>query len=283
MPTVSIVVPCFNQEAFIADALQSVLAQSYTDWECIVVNDGSNDGSQAIIAEYVKKDRRFRSFFKENGGVAAARNFGFAQARGTLFVPLDGDDRIHSDYLRRVVECFEAFPDTVLVHTGTQRFGESRKVWRLPEYSYEKLLWQNMIVNTTMYRREAFLRAGGYSPEMVHGFEDWEFYVRMLRPESHVQYIKEPLYLYRIKKSSRSTELVEQGQVAESQRLIYERNRDRYAEHAANPINVFGKRMKDFAPMYTARYKRQARYIHAGYGVVVVALVGVIALLVVAG
>jgi glycosyltransferase involved in cell wall biosynthesis len=283
MPTVSIVVPCFNQEAFIADALESVLAQSYSDWECIVVNDGSTDGSQAIIQEYVKKDRRFLSLSKENGGVAAARNFGFAQARGTLFVPLDGDDKIHSDYLQLAVECFEAFPDTVLVHTGTQRFGESRKVWRLPEYSYEKLLWQNMLVNTTMYRREAFLRAGGYSPEMVYGFEDWEFYVRMLRPESHVQYIKEPLYLYRIKKSSRSTELVEQGNVAESQRLIYERNRDRYAEHAANPISVFGQRMKDFAPMYTARYKRQARYLHVGYGIVVLGLVGVIALLIAAG
>jgi glycosyltransferase involved in cell wall biosynthesis len=283
MPTVSIVVPCFNQEAFIADALESVLTQSYSDWECIIVNDGSTDGSQAIIEGYTKKDRRFLPFFKENGGVAAARNFGFSQACGSLFVPLDGDDKIHPDYLRRAVECFEAFPVTVLVHTGTQRFGENRKVWRLPEYSYDKLLWQNMIVNTTMYRREAFERAGGYAPEMVHGFEDWEFYVRMLRPDSHVQYIKDPLYLYRIKKTSRSTELAQQGKEAESQRLIYERNRARYAEHEANPISVFGKRMRDFAPMHTARYKRQARYIHAAYGVVVLGLMGVVGLLVAAG
>ncbi|QBR04001.1 glycosyltransferase family 2 protein [Paraburkholderia pallida] len=283
MPTVSTVVPCFNQEAFIADALDSLLAQSYNDWECIVVNDGSTDGSKAIVEAYAKKDSRIRSLTKENGGVAAARNFGFFQASGSLFVPLDGNDKIHPDYLKRAVECFEAFPNTVLVHTGTQSFGENRKVWRSPEYSYEKLLWQNLIVNTTMYRREAFQRAGGYAPEMVHGFEYWEFYVRLLGPDSHVQYIREPLYLHRINKSSRSSELVEQGKVEASQRLIYERNRERYADHNANPISIFDKRMKDFAPMHAARYKRQARYLHAGYGVLVVVLLGVIGLLVAAG
>ncbi|MCC8405775.1 glycosyltransferase family 2 protein [Paraburkholderia sp. MMS20-SJTN17] len=279
MPKVSIVVPCYNQEEFIADALESVLSQSYSDWECIIVNDGSSDGSDSIIRRYTEKDPRFLALTKQNGGVAAARNFGFSCARGELFVPLDGDDMIHRDFLRLAVERFEAQPDTVLVHSGTQRFGENRKVWRLPAYSYEKLLWQNMIVNTTMYRREAFISAGGYSSEMVYGFEDWEFYVRMLSPESKVQYIDAPLYLYRIKKSSRSTELAALGKIEESQRLIYERNRDRYIELAANPINLFGKRMKDFAPSFTARYKRQARYVHAAYGAVIAGLVCVGAML----
>ncbi|WP_233807486.1 glycosyltransferase family 2 protein [Paraburkholderia sp. HP33-1] len=280
MPKVSIVVPCYNQEEFIADALESVLSQSFSDWECIIVNDGSSDGSDAIIRRYTEKDPRFLALTKQNGGVAAARNFGFSRARGELFVPLDGDDMIHRDFLRLAVERFEAQPDTVLVHPGTQRFGENRKVWRLPTYSYEKLLWQNMIVNTTMYRREAFISAGGYSSEMVYGYEDWEFYVRMLSPESKVQYVDAPLYLYRIKKISRSTELAALGKIEESQRLIYERNRDKYVELAANPINLFGKRMKDFAPSFTARYQRQARYIHAAYGAVIAGLLIVGALLV---
>jgi Glycosyltransferases involved in cell wall biogenesis len=100
MSKVSIVVPCFNQEAFIAEALESVLRQSYSDWECIIVNDGSTDGSEAIIERYAKKERRFLSLAKENGGVAAARNFGFARASGALFVPLDGDDKLHPDFLQ---------------------------------------------------------------------------------------------------------------------------------------------------------------------------------------
>lgn len=272
MTKVSIVVPCFNQEKFVAEALESVMRQTYGDWECIVVDDGSTDGSAAVIQRYAEKDPRIVGFTKANGGVAAARNFGFAKATGELFVPLDGDDQLHPDYLRRAVECFNAQPDTVLVHTGTKRFGENRKVWRLPAYSYEKLLWQNMIVNTTMYRREAFLRVGGYSSEMVHGFEDWEFYVRLLSPESKVQYVDAPLYLYRIKKSSRSTELVELGKVEESQRLIYARNCAAYDQFAANPISVFSKRMREFAPFYSARYKRQVRYVHIAYAVVIVAI-----------
>jgi glycosyltransferase involved in cell wall biosynthesis len=223
MPKVSIVVPCFNQEQFIAEALESVLHQTYHDWECIVVDDGSTDGSAAIIQRYTQQDPRIVSFTKENGGVAAARNFGFAKASGSLFVPLDGDDMVHPDFLRRAVECFTQYPDTDLVHPKTKRIGESRKIWRLPEYSYEKLLWQNMIVNTTMYRREGFFRAGGYSSEMVHGFEDWEFYVRLLSPQSKVRFLDAPLYLYRIKKSSRSTQLAESGKVEESQLLIYTR------------------------------------------------------------
>jgi glycosyltransferase involved in cell wall biosynthesis len=279
MKKISIVVPCFNQQEFIAETLDSVLRQTYQDWECIIVDDGSTDDSEAVIQRYAKSDRRFKPFKKENGGVAVARNFGFAQATGELFVPLDGDDQIHPDFLQRAVECFDTQPDTDLVHCKAKRFGESRKIWRLPQYSYEKLLWQNMIVNTTMYRREAFFRSGGYSSEMVYGFEDWEFYVRLLSPESKVRFVDAPLYLYRVKKSSRSTQLVELGKVEESQRLIYERNRAVYDKFLENPISVFGKRMKEFAPFYSARYKRQVRYVHMAYAVVIVALLGLGALL----
>jgi glycosyltransferase involved in cell wall biosynthesis len=279
MKKISIVVPCYNQQDFIAETLDSVLRQTYGEWECIIVDDGSTDGSAALIEQYAKKDHRFKFLRKENGGVAAARNFGFAQANGELFVPLDGDDKIHPDFLQKSVACFDAHPDTDLVHCKTQRIGESRKIWRLPEYSYEKLLWQNMIVNTTMYRREAFFDVGGYSPEMVHGFEDWEFYVRLLNPKSKVRFVDAPLYLYRVKKSSRSTELVALGKVEESQRLIYTRNQAKYQAFMQNPIEVFGKRMKEFAPFYSARYKRTLRYVHGGYAAVIVVLLGAIALL----
>jgi glycosyltransferase involved in cell wall biosynthesis len=272
MTKISIVVPCFNQQEFIAETLDSVLHQSFTDWECIVVNDGSTDDSEAVIQRYVKKDHRFLSFTRKNAGVAAARNFGFAQASGDLFVPLDGEDKIHPDFLRRALECFTKEPDIDLVHCKTQRIGESRKVWRLPEYSYEKLLWQNMIVNTAMYRRDAFFRVGGYSPEMVHGFEDWEFYVRLLSPASKVRFIDAPMFLYRVKKSSRSTELVSLGKVEESQRLIYTRNREAYGPFMENPISAFGARMKEFAPFFSARYRRTLRYAHAAYASVIAVL-----------
>ncbi|RKT13884.1 glycosyltransferase involved in cell wall biosynthesis [Paraburkholderia sp. RAU2J] len=275
MTKISIVVPCFNQEEFIGETLESVLRQSYSDWECIVVNDGSTDGSEGIIQQYANRDSRFLPFTRANAGVAAARNFGFSQATGALFVPLDGDDKIHPDFLKLCAECFAEHPDTELVHCKTKRIGVSKKIWRLPEYSYEKLLWQNMIVNTTMYRREGFFRIGGYSSEMIHGFEDWEFYVRLLSPESKVRFVDAPLHLYRVKKSSRSTELVMLGKVEESQRLIFTRNRAKYEQFLNNPISVFGQRMKEFAPFYSSRYRRQVRYMHMAYADVIVVLLAV--------
>lgn len=278
MPYVSLVVPCHNQSAFITETLESVLRQTFGDWECIVVDDGSTDDSHAIIEQFAQRDSRFIHLTKANGGVAAARNHGFERAQGTLFVPLDGDDKLHPDFLMRAVERFSAQPDTDLVHCQTKRFGATNKVWRLPEYSYEKLLWQNMIVNTSMFRRDAFQRAGGYAPEMKHGFEDWEFYVRLLSPQAKVQFIDAPLFFYRVKKQSRSIEQIDSGRIEESQRMIFARNPEAYAQYAANPIGVFGQRMKEFAPTYTARYKRQARYVHAVYGALIAALVGVAAL-----
>jgi glycosyltransferase involved in cell wall biosynthesis len=280
MPKVSIVVPCFNQEAFIGETLESVKRQRFDDWECIVVNDGSTDGSQAIIDRYVKKDQRFLTFTKENGGVASARNFGFAQARGSLFVPLDGDDKLHPDFLWLCFERFALRPETDLVHTKTKRIGDSRKVWHLPSYSYEKLLWQNMIVNTSMFRRDAFLATGGYAQDMRHGFEDWEFYIRLLKPESVVEFVNLPLFYYRVKKGSRSHEQISRGRLGESQRMIFERNRDAYAHFLNNPVGVIGERIKDFAPVHTARYKRSLRYWITGYSVVAVALLLVIVFLI---
>ena len=274
MPKVSLVVPCFNQEKFIAEALDSVLRQTHRDWECIVVDDGSTDGSAAIIQRYATQDHRILSFSKENGGVAAARNFGFRHATGSYFLPLDGDDKLHPEFLRHALACFSRYPDTDLVHCKTKLFGAKNKVWHLPEYSYEKLLWQNMLVNTAMYRREAFFSVNGYSTDMIYGFEDWEFYVRLLRPESQVRFIDKPLFLYRVKDSSRSSEQIESGKIEESQRLIYERNRAVYEQFADNPIHVFGKRLKEFAPSYSARYRRQIRYVHAAYAIVIAAMLG---------
>lgn len=274
---VSIVVPCFNQKQFIAETLDSVAAQTYTDWECLVIDDGSTDGSAALAQRYADKDERFQCFTKPNGGVAEARNFGFIRATGEYFVPLDGDDKLHPDYLKRALECFEREPDTDLVHCKTKRFGKTSKIWRLPAYSYEKMLWRNMVVNTAMFRREAFIKAGGYSAEMRHGLEDWDFYVRMLGPESKVRFINEPLFFYRVGQKSRTTELVDSGRTAECHRLLYARNREKYAPLLENPINTLGKMMQEFSPVYTDRYRRRLRYAHASYGAALAVALAIIA------
>ncbi|MBR2487681.1 MAG: glycosyltransferase family 2 protein, partial [Kiritimatiellae bacterium] len=98
--TISVVIPVYNAERFIRFALDSVVHQTYSDWECICVDDGSTDGSGAVLDEYAAKDARFRVVHKANGGEGSARNAGLDLATGELVAFLDADDAWHPESLR---------------------------------------------------------------------------------------------------------------------------------------------------------------------------------------
>jgi glycosyltransferase involved in cell wall biosynthesis len=95
MPTISVIIPIYNVEKYLRRCLDSVINQTFTDWEAICVNDGSPDNSAAILEEYVAKDKRFKVITKENGGLSDARNAGMAVATGKYLLFLDSDDTIH--------------------------------------------------------------------------------------------------------------------------------------------------------------------------------------------
>lgn len=92
MPELSIVVPVYNAQAFLHDCVQSILSQDYVDFELLLVDDGSTDGSAGICDSYVKKDRRVRVFHKPNGGVSSARNYGLDKVNGRYLIFADADD-----------------------------------------------------------------------------------------------------------------------------------------------------------------------------------------------
>lgn len=98
-PKISIIIPVYNVERFLHTCLDSILAQSFTDWEAIIVDDGGKDRSGEICDEYCKKDERFRVFHRENHGVSASRNFGIKQAKGACLCFVDSDDYIHQHML----------------------------------------------------------------------------------------------------------------------------------------------------------------------------------------
>ncbi|HAB67391.1 MAG TPA: hypothetical protein DCE23_08495 [Firmicutes bacterium] len=100
----SIIVPVYNVEKYIGDCLDSILNQTYDNFEVIVVNDGSPDNSQDIIDKYVKKDKRIRSFIKKNGGLSDARNYGVSKAKGDYLVFVDSDDSINCELLEKINE-----------------------------------------------------------------------------------------------------------------------------------------------------------------------------------
>ena len=115
-PLVSIVMPAYNAEHYIAEAIRSVLAQTYTNWELLIVNDGSTDGTRAIMDQF--SDPRIRTFDQANGGIGSARNLALEHAQGVLMCGLDADDVFPPDSVASRVLVFAEFPDTDMVDGG---------------------------------------------------------------------------------------------------------------------------------------------------------------------
>lgn len=204
---ISIIVPCYNQAEYLSEALDSVLAQSYPNWECVIVNDGSPDNTEDIAKEYVAKDNRFKYVWQENGGLSAARNFGIASSTGEFILPLDADDLIAPTYLEKAVDRFLHFPETKLVYCKAEKFGKENCYWDLPSFNYEQFIWNNCIFCTALFRRSDYNQTGGYNENMVHGNEDWDFWLTLLKKDDVVQQIEEVLFYYRTKDCSMVTEL----------------------------------------------------------------------------
>lgn len=113
-PRISVIVPAYNLEALLARCLDSLLAQTVSDWECVLVDDGSTDGTGAICDEYARRDGRFRVLHKENGGVSSARNAGIADARAEDLLFLDGDDFLVPFALEWLAARLERWPGDLI-------------------------------------------------------------------------------------------------------------------------------------------------------------------------
>lgn len=135
----SIIVAVYNVERYIEKCLESISKQTYDNYEVLIINDGSKDGSQGIIDKFVKKDRHFKSFIKKNGGLSDARNYGVKKAKGDYLLFVDGDDTINSDLLKSIDDCLSiALVDLV-------RFGISKV---FDDGSFEKDVC-DQIINTS--------------------------------------------------------------------------------------------------------------------------------------
>ena len=142
---VSIIIPCYNLSQYLSETLDSVLAQTYQSWECIIINDGSIDNTEKIAKLYVDKDKRFKYIYQNNQGVSSARNNGIRNSLGIYILPLDADDLIAPQYIEEAVLILNNYNDIKLVHCNYQNFGEVKgKVY--PKFSIKKLLTANMIV-----------------------------------------------------------------------------------------------------------------------------------------
>ncbi len=200
MPRVSVIIPLYNAAATIARAIDSVLAQTFTDYEIVCVDDGSTDDSGAMLAKY---GERVRVVPQQNRGTSAARNLGVRASGGEYLAFLDADDIWRADKLERTVAALDENPECVLAYSDLTSFdqggGEARPMIdaataRAP--SLDDLLTRMWPIfpSTAVMRREAFERAGRFCEELS-AFEDVQFFLR-LREAGPFRYIPEPLVRY---------------------------------------------------------------------------------------
>jgi glycosyltransferase involved in cell wall biosynthesis len=185
---VSVVVPCYNQARFLAEAIESALSQTYADLEIVVVDDGSQDDTPKVGAAYVRKDSRVRLIRQENRGLAGARNRGLAEARGEYVVFLDSDDRLLEEALEVGVRELEANPDCAFVSGHYRPISAEGDAYAVPQQDrvggdhYLALLRDNYISMpaSVMYRRWVFEEVGGFDGS-VDAAADWDLYLRVAR------------------------------------------------------------------------------------------------------
>ncbi len=229
MPTVSVIIPCYNQGQFVDEAVDSVLAQSFNDFEIIVVNDGSSDDlTNRLLQNYTKE--KTRVVFTANMGLAAARNNGIAVAAGKYILPLDADDRIESTYLEKAVAILDADSEAGIVYCKARLFGAVETDWLLPEYSLEKMLVDNLIFCSAIFRRDDWVTAGGYDPGMVYGWEDYEFWLGLIEKGRKVVRIEDVLFCYRVASDS-MVRSKEKWQKVAMFRRIFERHQRLFSEN----------------------------------------------------
>src|SRR5919202_4974837 len=188
---VSVVIPCYNQAHFLAEAIESVLEQTYPHFEIVVVDDGSTDNTTEVASGYYPSEK-VRLLRQENKGLSAARNAGLAESRGEYVVFLDADDRLLAEALEVGIRELEAHPECAFVSGHIRRIAADGSPLRTPPQAlhiahvegdhYARLLRYNYIETpgTVMYRRSVFDSVGGFITS-TEPCEDWDLYLRIAR------------------------------------------------------------------------------------------------------
>lgn len=204
----SIVIPCYKVEKYLSECVDSILSQTFTDYEIILVDDGSPDRVPEICDEYAKKDNRIRVIHQKNGGLSRARNAGIAEAMGDYVVCIDSDDYLlHKDVLQAINNKLSTNPDVVLY--GYKKLYESDGAWGEPVVPHAvigsvKVVIDHQLLNDT-FTATAWTKAvrtsllHNYKIEFTPGLisEDNDWYMRILCYAKSIVCLEEPCVAYR--------------------------------------------------------------------------------------
>jgi len=205
-PLVSVIIPAYNAERFIAKTLESVICQTYSNWEALVLDDGSRDDTIGIVNRFVEQDSRIRLYQNpQNMGVAATRNRGIELSSGEFVAFLDSDDVWHADKLEKQLQRAETAQADIVYcsYALVQEKDGSRRDYIVPEETdYEKMLYENVLGCSTVMLKRKLVEQQKFDVNFYH--EDYALWLKLLRNGAKAAGISQVLVDYTVIENSRS-------------------------------------------------------------------------------
>lgn len=241
----------------VLSAVESALAQSHSSVEVIVVDDGSTDPRTLAALSAIDAEGRVRVFRQSNAGLSGARNRGIEESTGDYVLPLDHDDQIAHDYVDKAAAVLDAQANVGIVYSRAERFGATTGEWDLPDFTFKAMFARNVIHACGMFRRSDWQAAGGYSTDLRRGYEDYDFWLRILALGREVVRIDEVLFRYRDTGASMASGMTDTDRV-EALAQIFAANADVYVQHAdaMAAMLVEQQRQWDMLAHFKKRYGR---------------------------
>ncbi len=267
-PMVSVVMPCYNDGRFIQESIASVKAQTYPEIELIIVDDGSDDAETIAALDVLAKEKNIQVLHTTHVGPSTARNAAIREARGKYILPLDADDTIDPTYIAKAVKILENHKDTGVVYCEADLFGAQSGKWDLPAYSFETMLFDNIVFVTALFSKADWEKVGGFNENMKAGMEDYDFWLSILGEGKKIEQIPEVLFHYRIKDSSRTTQFQQDpSRIKETYHQLFDNHRAFLLAHAdvlipnMRDVLIDQLYLRRVAEQQAAEYRQQAQAI----------------------
>jgi glycosyltransferase involved in cell wall biosynthesis len=208
--TFSIIIPCYNQGHFLDESISSLVSQSYTNWEAIIINDGSTDMTFDVADKWIKKDSRIKLVSRSNNGLSSARNTGIEFSSGEYIALLDADDKYYTGHLLSLLPFFQCGCDVVF--TGYSYFSRTiainHSVRLNKSISFEKILHGNIVPPVAVAFKRSIIHLSGGFDESLKSAEDWDLWIRFYKIGSSLGISHEPTVHYRISENSMSRQFL---------------------------------------------------------------------------
>ncbi|MCX7010104.1 MAG: glycosyltransferase [Kiritimatiellaeota bacterium] len=227
-PLVSVIMPCYNYAAFLAETLNGLRAQTWPHWECLVVDDGSSDHTREVVAACALNDPRFKYLHQQHAGPSAARNQGLRQAQGQFVQFLDADDDLAHRKFENQLAIFQSTPAVDIVFSRVEFFGvadaRKKKVYSTGLLTESKtareclklLVHQNiMVINVPLIRKTLIDKVGLFD-ESLMTVEDWNYWIRCALAGAHFQFDSDETSLAKVRLHPQSHSTNQQRMILDS-------------------------------------------------------------------